>query len=267
MKKKFAVIGYPLTHSLSPLLHNSVFKKLRKNCMYSAVEIKPGELEKKVDYLKKNYSGFNVTIPHKIAILGYMGQTDDDAKKIGAVNTVLVENGKLMGYNTDAPALREALGNPHGKKILVLGAGGAARAAAFALSKRNSIRIYNRTKERAEELAKETGGSAVERIGDAIKDCDILLNTTSVGMHPNTGESPASTKDLMNAKKNLVVCDIVYNPIKTKLLAIAEQLGYRTISGVEMFVRQAALSEKIWLGIEPDIKFMRETVVKELEKK
>jgi len=265
MTKKFAVIGYPLAHSLSPFLHNAIFKKLRKNCRYSAVEIKPDELERKIEYLKKTYSGFNVTIPHKIEFMKYLDQTDDEAKKMGAVNTVLVENGRLVGYNTDAPALREALRNPTGKKILVLGAGGAARAAAFALSKENNILIYNRTKERAEELAKETGGKAVE-LSEAIRDCDILLNTTSVGMHPNIVESPANTKDLMNAKKNMVVCDIVYNPIKTKLLSLAEQLGYRTISGVEMFIRQAALSEKIWLGIEPDIKFMRETVVKELEK-
>lgn len=265
--KKFAVIGYPLAHSLSPLLHNSAFKKLGKNCSYSAVEAKPEELEKKVEYLKKNYSGFNVTIPHKTGIVRYLDWIDEEAKKIGAVNTVLVENGKLKGYNTDAPALREALGNPKGKKILVLGAGGAARAAAFSLSKENKVTIWNRTFERAFELAKEAGGEAVERISGAIKGCDILINTTSVGMHPNTGESPVSTKEFANAKKGLLVCDIVYNPLKTKLLEISEKSGHKTISGVEMFVRQAALSEKIWLGIEPDIKFMRETVVKELEKK
>lgn len=267
MKKKFAVIGYPLAHSLSPLLHNSVFKKLKMDCAYSAVEIGPGALKEKIDYLKKNYSGFNVTIPHKIEIVKYLDWTDGEAKKIGAVNTVLIKEGKANGYNTDAPALREALGNPNGKKILVLGAGGAARAAAFSLSKDNKITIWNRTKGKAEELAKETGGTAARNIGEAIKDCDILLNTTSAGMHPNISESPVSAKELAKAKKSLVVCDIVYNPLKTRLLETAEKLGYKTVSGVEMFVRQAALSEKTWLGIEPDIRFMRETVVKELERK
>lgn len=267
MKKKFAVIGYPLAHSLSPLLHNASFKKLGLDCTYSAIEIRPEELEKKIAYLRDNYAGLNVTIPHKIAILKHLDRLDGEAERIGAANTIRIEGKEMHGYNTDGPALREALGNPKGKKILVLGAGGAARAAAFSLAKDNRITIWNRTAERAQELAEASGTAAETDLGKAIRNCDILVNTTSAGMHPNTEESPASETALANAKKGLVVCDIIYNPLKTKLLLTAEKLGYRTISGAEMFVRQAALSEKIWLGMEPDIKFMRETVVKELEQK
>jgi shikimate dehydrogenase len=275
--KMFAVIGHPIRHSLSPVMHNAAFRKLGLECEYDAFDVIKEELDKRMDDFRTGgFTGINVTIPHKVDVMRYMNSLSEDAALIGAVNTVKFGK-KTVGYNTDGVgclrAFEEAGVKPSGKRVLILGAGGAGRAIALKLAKEKAaVVITDQIPGKALELAgyirENTGGTAdaaspeegtLEReIGKA----DILINATPAGMWPNTGETPVNPKII---REGMVVMDIVYNPAETKLLKEAKEKGCRTISGVGMFVHQGAESLRIWLGVEPPVDAMRNAVLNALK--
>ncbi len=264
--KKYAVIGNPIKHSLSPVMHTAAFRALGVNATYEALEVE--NLSRAYDYLKENYAGINVTIPHKETIVELLDEKEMAADLIGAVNCVKFGR-KAMGFNTDLhgaiSALKDVVPHLREKNILVLGAGGAARAIIFGcLMEGANVTIYNRTVRKAEALAKEIGEKMkdieVQRRPDPVG-FDILINATSAGMYPKVDETPLTS----GIPSNMVVMDIVYNPLETRLLRKAKEAGARTISGLEMFVRQGAESLRIW-GYDPPVSLMREVVTKELMK-
>jgi shikimate dehydrogenase len=274
--KVVGVIGDPIEHSLSPRMHNAAFEYLGLDYLYLPFRVLEKDLKNAVRGAKAfNLKGFNVTIPHKVSIIKFLDDVDLTARKIGAVNTVVNEEGKLLGYNTDGlgalEALRDEGVNPEGKKIVVIGAGGASRAITFQLASICSkLVILNRTRIRAVKLAGELTnvGSVVEgrsltlkSLGSSLNDSDILINTTSVGMHPNVNESPVPKEFL---HKELVVFDIVYNPLETSLLRYARNVGAKSINGVGMLVNQGAIGFKMWTGYEAPKDIMRKAVVEGL---
>lgn len=257
------LLGTPLGHSLSHVVHNAAFAALKLNWLYLPLDTDDlnafFELTERIPLI-----GFSVTVPYKIAVMKYLDQITGDASAIGAVNTVSVRDGKRFGCNTDFMGFIRPLEERMtvaGRRILVLGAGGAARAVVYALRERGAdITAANRTLEKAEELAREFNAhharlSAIETI-----DCDALINTTAVGMYPHVNESLVPRRYL----KNKLVYDLVYNPLKTKLLREAEECGCPTISGIEMFVNQAATQFKIWTGLEAPIDLMRAAALERL---
>jgi shikimate dehydrogenase len=274
------IIGYPVSHSLSPLMHNTAIRSLSLEYHYYPFQIRPEELSNAVNDIRNlGIKGINVTIPHKEPIIDLLDDINRDARLIGAVNTVNREGEKLVGYNTDGKgfikSLREdAKVDPKGKNILILGAGGAARGLAIQLSleKTNRIVIANRTLKRAEELVKDLK----EKVGfcectsipledkiitDYIPDSDIIINATSLGMKGE--DSPIIHSDLIT--KRHLVCDIVYSPLETPLLKEAKMRGAKVLNGLGMLIYQGALSFEIWTGKEFPVDLVRETLIKELD--
>ncbi|WP_026674611.1 shikimate dehydrogenase [Alkalihalobacterium bogoriense] len=271
MGKLFGLLGNPVGHSLSPAMHNEMFTFLQLPHYYHAFNVEETQLEKAVAGIKAlGIAGFNVTIPHKVAIMKYLDEIDDEAKKIGAVNTVVVEDGKLIGYNTDGRGYLESLLDVTGltlqqKSVLVIGAGGAARAIVTVLVSHGvgDVTICNRTKEKANTLASETMTKSIS-IQDAeqqLATFDLIINTTSVGMSPKINEMPLSLEKM---KEGTVVSDLIYNPLETKLLKEAKKKNALIVEGVGMFVGQGALAFEKWTGIQPDRNKMKERVLKEL---
>ena len=271
--KLVGLFGYPLSQSLSSIMQNASFQKYNLNKIYIPIEVTRDNLETVVKGISKmNFDGFNITKPYKVDIMKYLDDIDEYAKLIGAVNTVKISNGILKGYNTDGTgflkSFEEGTGTKiEGKKVFILGSGGAARAIAItlALSKAQNIYICNRTYEKAKSLAayvNKLGNCAAipmeyEDMKKAIDDSHVLVNTTSVGMFPNINESPLNG-NLLN--ENLVVCDIVYNPMKTKLLIDAVQRGCKIVPGLGMFVYQGAEAFEIWTDIKAPVEIMYNTV-------
>jgi shikimate dehydrogenase len=279
--KVCGIIGDPVAHSMSPAMHNAAFAKMGIDYVYLPFRVRKDELSEAIEGMKSlNIRGLNVTIPHKVAVIPYMDKLDPLAEKIGAVNTIVNAGGTLTGYNTDATGFLQPLIdrgiNPEGKNAVVLGAGGASRAIAFALAEKGAnLVILNRELELdwAEALARRIS-QAFGRKVNALKldednlttvldKTDILVNATSVGMHPDIDGTPVPAGLL---KPGLVVYDIVYNPIKTRLLREAEAAGAKTISGIDMLVWQGALAAEKWTGLKEPIELMREVVIKELQK-
>jgi shikimate dehydrogenase len=275
------IIGDPIEHTVSPAMHNAAFKKLGLDYVYVPFRVSQEELGEAVDGLRAlSITGFNVTIPHKVAIMPMLDVLDPLAEKIGAVNTVVNHEGKLKGYNTDAAGFLQALLEkgiePGEKNIVILGAGGASRAIACVLAERRSdLTILNRRQELdwAEALARyifdafkrevkvlELGG---ENLARALAGAEILINATSVGMRPSREETPVPGRLL---RADLVVFDIVYNPIRTRLLREAAAAGARTIAGVDMLAWQGALAFEKWTGQAAPLDLMRAEAVKALEK-
>jgi shikimate dehydrogenase len=226
-----------------------------------------------------NIRGLNVTIPHKIAVIPFLDNIDLLAEKIGAVNTIVNDGGILTGYNTDATGFLQALAErsvePRGKKVLLLGAGGAARAIGFALADVGAYLVILNRKEEfswAETLARRIGEAynvpvgvgelTRENIAEAITDSDILVNATSVGMTPNANQSPVPDGLLCS---NLVVFDAVYNPFETRLLREAKEAGAQTIDGLEMLVWQGALAFQLWTGQAAPVEIMRKAALQVLK--
>ena len=273
----YGVIGDPIEHSLSPEMHNAAFKKLGLNCIYLPFRVAPRDLKSAMMGMRAlNIRGFNVTTPHKTAVIKYLDELDEAAQEVGAVNTIHNDKGRLIGYNTDGlgalKALQERNEDPSEKRIVLIGAGGAARAIAFSLAGRaRSVLILNRSKHRAVKLAKDVerrlGKKTLARplVGnsllEALRGADILINATSVGMYPRTDETLATRKVL---HPDMVVFDIIYNPPKTLLLREAEAAGAKTICGVGMLVHQGAEAFKIWTDHSPPIEVMRRALMKEL---
>ena len=274
MKKLFAVLGDPIGHSMSPIMHNDLFSYYHIDGTYLPFQVKSENLSDAVKGLKAlGARGFNVTVPHKSAIIPYLDGVDDLALSIGAVNTVVNEDGKLIGYNTDGPGFLKGL-ERHvpsltSQKVLIIGAGGAARAIYFALAqnKPSMIDIANRTVEKAAGLVKDCPFSvpskaiSLEEANEGLGDYDLIVQTTMIGMHPKVSEQPIQVAHL---KKQALVCDIIYNPLTTQLLQKTQQKGALTQNGIDMFVYQGALAFEKWTGIFPDIDRMRNNVLKQL---
>jgi len=275
------IIGDPVEHTMSPVMHNAAFRQMGVDYLYVPFKVKQEELAKAIDGVRAlNIRGLNVTIPHKVTVIQFLDKLDHLAEKIGAVNTIVNDDGVLTGYNTDGAGFLQALLEkgiePRGKNIVILGAGGASRAISFSLADRGgNLVILNRALELdwAEELAsrisqifaKEVEALELNRenLARVLDRANIVVNATSVGMTPNIDETPV-TSDLL--KPGLIVFDIVYNPIKTRLLREAEAAGARTISGLDMLVWQGALAFEKWTGLKAPVELMREEVIKVLEK-
>jgi len=273
------IIGDPIEHTMSPVMHNAAFEKMGVDYLYVPFRVKKEQLAKAIEGVRAlNIRGLNVTIPHKVAIIPFLDGLDPLAEKIDAVNTIVNDEGILTGYNTDATGFLQALLErgiePRGKNIVILGAGGASRAISFILAERGSnLVILNRLLELdwAEELASRLSQTFTkevkaleldeENLAEVLEKADILVNATSVGMTPNVDETLVPFNRL---KPGLVVFDIVYNPIKTRLLREAEQAGAETISGVDMLVWQGASAFEKWTGLKAPIELMREEVIKVL---
>ncbi|MDI6761950.1 MAG: shikimate dehydrogenase [Thermodesulfobacteriota bacterium] len=254
----YGIIGNPVRHSLSPILHNGVFRRMEINAVYLALEVK--HLKEALSGIKAlGLRGVSVTIPFKTEVFSLLDEVDEVSGKIKSVNTIVNKEGNLIGYNTDWQGAMEALEekvNLKEKKVLLLGAGGSARAIGFGLKEKMSqIIVYNRSQNRAEALAKELGCNHCPLSSVEEMEWDIIVNATSVGMYPHDAESPIPKEVL---KKGMVVMDIVYQPLRTRLLQEAEEQGCVTIDGLEMLARQGAAQLEIWIGRRPDLKEIRE---------
>jgi shikimate dehydrogenase len=249
----FGVMGNPVRHSLSPVLHNGAFRRMGLNAAYLAFEVE--NLPAAIGGIRElGIRGVSVTIPFKTAVIPLLDQMEEVAGKIQAVNTICREGNRLIGRNTDwsgaIGALEEKIALP-GKKALLLGAGGAARAIAFGLKERGcQVFIANRSMEKGQKLAE-----AMELIClplTAINDLkvQVIINATSAGMHPQESETCCPKKLL---REGTVVMDIVYQPLRTKLLREAEERGCQTIDGLEMLARQGAAQVEIWTEKKPDL--------------
>ncbi len=272
--KIYGVIGDPIQHSLSPILHNAAFEVLRLDCAFLAFKVKPEEVGNAIAGMRSlNISGLNVTMPHKSAVIDFLDELDKTAKTIGSVNTITNKEGKLLGSSTDGigahNALKENGIDPKGKKVLLLGAGGAAKAIAFTIAQEaDQLVILNRTAKQATDLAnlvKQTINRNViadaflpTRIKQEIASSDILINATSVGMNPNSGETPIPANLL---KPNLAVMDIVYNPLETRLTKDAKATGSKVVGGLEMLVYQGAASFEIWTGVKAPVEIMKKAAL------
>lgn len=273
------VIGDPIEHTVSPIMYNAAFKKLGLDYIYVPFKVKKEDLGKAIEGIRAlNLKGLNVTIPHKVTVIQFLDELDSLAGKIDAVNTIVNNGGTLIGYNTDATGFLQALLErgiePKGKNVVILGAGGASRAISFVLAERGAnLVILNRTPDKAKECAKRISQifqrevKALQLGGDnlikVLEKADILVNTASVGMSPNNGETLV-TSNLI--KPSMIVFDIVYNPIKTRLLMEAERAHAQTISGIEMLLWQGALAFEKWTGLKAPVELMRKEVVKALKK-
>lgn len=263
--KIIAIIGKPVRHSLSPIIHKAGYKKLGLNYRYIAVE--PTNLRQTIsDFRDLGFSGFNVTMPFKEKIIKMLDRVDASAKKIGAVNTVVNRNGKFVGYNTDGIGAVNALKKVvhlKRKKVLLVGSGGAAKAIAFALKKNGVIlAIASRKIGHAKKLARKVKAKAIEiKKIDSLDGFDVLINATPIGMEPNTRETPIKGSFL---RKGLVVFDIVYKPLETKLLKEARKKECKTINGTEMLLEQAFEGFKLFTGKKAPEKEMRRALTRVL---
>ena len=271
--KVIGLIGHPVEHSFSPIMHNAAFKDKGLNYVYVAFDVLPENLKYVIDGAKAlGIVGFNVTIPHKIEIMKYLEEIDRDAQLIGAVNTIKIENGRAIGYNTDGigarKALEEEIGKVKDKNIIIYGAGGAARAVAFELAKNNNIIIANRTIEKAEKLAKEIAEKLGKEFGREVKfdsldadleGVDIVINATPIGMYPNVNVEPIVKADKL--REDMVVMDLIYNPLETVLLKEAKKVGAKAINGLGMLIYQGAIAFKIWTGVDPNVEVMKEAII------
>jgi len=271
------VIGSPIEHSLSPTIHNAAFNCLKLDFVFLAFPVKAADLENAIRGMRGlGIHGLNVTMPHKCAVIAYLDEMDSAVKFLGSVNTILNKAGRLSGFNTDGvgalKALRENGIELSEKKVFLLGAGGAAKAIALSLAKEaGELAILNRTTEKAEELAEALGrmfnkkvvGGALspDAVEANLRDSDILINATSMGMKPNLGQSLVAPQLL---RSDLTVMDIVYNPVETKLARDARTAGAKVVSGVEMLIYQGAASFEIWTGRVPPIGVMRKAVLNKL---
>ena len=270
MGKSFAVIGDPIDHSLSPNIHSAAFRELDLDSSYIGYRIPKGELEGGIQGLKKiKIDGFNITIPHKIEMMKYLDTMDESCSLIGAVNTVSNKDGILKGYNTDMDGFLEPFKkkelNIKGTKVLLIGAGGAARAivAGFAKEKAKSVTIANRTLEKGtslSEFAKTIGLEAnavkIEDVKDTARNYDIIINATSVGL-----KNEPSVISLDGINEKTIVYDIVYAPMNTDFIKKAKAEKATIIYGYEMLLGQAVRAFEIWHGIEAPYNAMKKALL------
>ena len=268
--KKIGIIGWPVGHSQSPAIQNAAFKAAGLDYVYVPLPVKPDKLEAAVEGLKAlDFAGANVTIPHKVDIMQYLDKLDESATKIGAVNTIVIREGVCTGYNTDGDGFVRALlakgVNPSGKKVVILGAGGAARAVVCGLLQQEaaSVNVCARNREKALQFLTLFSDSDKvtfclwqqgREFSEALSACDLLVNCTSLGMLPKLDTQPFV--DWQVISKPIAVCDLVYNPLETVFLKTAAALGHRIVTGDGMLIEQGALAFSLWTGCEPPIPVM-----------
>ena len=275
--KLCAVIGNPVAHSMSPAIHNRAFAELGLDYVYLAFRVE--DVRAIVGFMRgiDNFRGLSVTIPHKVSIIKHLDEVAEVDRRIGSVNTVVNDGGRLKGFGTDGPgalrALTDAGVRVAGRNVTMLGSGGAARAIAFTLAEAKPASlcllgiIEPELKALRRDLVKKTGINATcgllepKALQARLAESQVLIHCTPIGMHPKTHESVVPTSLL---HRDLAVMDIVYNPLKTKLLADAEARGLKTISGVEMFVNQAVMQFELWTGKPAPRAVMRDVVLQHL---
>jgi shikimate dehydrogenase len=256
----YGVIGYPLGHTLSPVMHNAAFKANGLKAVYLPFETRdlPGAL---AGMRALGIRGMSVTLPHKAAVIPLLDTVDDLAKKIGAVNTVINKGGRLIGTNTDALGAFRALKEKTrltGKAGLIVGAGGAARAIGFLLKEKGvHLTLTNRSRERGEALADFLNCPFLPLEEMAIAEFDLLVQTTSVGMVPHEDRCLLEPENL---KKGMIVMDVIYNPLETRLIRMARDRGCTPINGLTMFIHQGAEQFRQWTGLHPPLSEMTEAV-------
>lgn len=272
-ENKFAVIGYPLGHSLSSVIHTVGFKSMGLEATYETLETDPEDLVSRIKMLKNgNYKGFNVTIPLKLPVALFVDEVDRSADIASAINTVVINADRTMkGYNTDVIGFKKAIPSDFklfGKVAGILGTGGASRAATVALAQAGvkEIRYYTRNIPNCLDLLNymrrvfpqvQFDAYQIEHIRD-LSMVDILVNTTPIGMLGRSADmTPVEKPQLMTLPEGALVYDVIYNPRKTVFLKLAESLGYRTVNGLEMFIGQAVAAEEIWTGRTPNVDSMK----------
>ena len=264
-----AVLGSPIRHSASPAMHNAAFASLGLNWRYLAFEVDPKNLRAAIEGARTmNFAGLNLTVPHKLLAVEMMDELDASAKTWGAVNTIKFENGRAIGFNTDADAIVTSLREDlkvelRGAKVLLLGAGGAGRTAALKIATENMAELFlvNRTVSKAEEIAgeiKKQFPSVKVFVGYPKLEIDLLLNATSLGLKPEDS-SPLDEKQF-SLKQTRAVYDMIYKPAETKLLAAAKAAGCKTANGIGMLVHQGAKAFEIWTGQSAPVAVMRRAV-------
>jgi shikimate dehydrogenase len=269
--KTYCIIGDPIQHSLSPGMQNAAFAALGLNCTYIAFRVPANELKESVESLRSiNIAGFNVTVPHKVEVMKYLDELDASAKKAAAVNTVNSIEGIFRGYNTDIDGFIEPLHRRHvdfgGMQVLLLGAGGAARAVVAALSQESGIAkviVANRDMQKADELAKIGSGLglkcetlSLEKAHDVSRECDLIVNATTLGLH-----NEPSIIDHEHIKKGSIVYDIVYRPIATDLIENAKYAQATVVYGYEMLIEQGAKAFEIWTGLPAPREAMKKNLL------
>ncbi len=266
-----AVIGNPVEHSLSPLLHNAAFEAARLNYIYTAFRVEDIAGCLAGMRAMSGFRGLSVTIPHKIAVMAHLDVVDPLARKVGSVNTVLHDNGKLIGSTTDGQgvlrAFEEAGVSLEGKRIHIVGSGGAVRAVAFALAELSHaeiITILGRTPSRVDALVADlqsstsatvAGGSLADDLTDAMAEHQVILQGTPIGMYPHTIEDTPIPQNLL--RSDHIIFDMVYRPHRTRLIREAQALGCHTIVGAEMLVNQAVVQFETWTGADAPRDVMR----------
>ena len=271
MRTVFGVFGDPIAHSKSPDMHNAAFRELNIECSYHAFRVSPENLKDALLGAKAmGFGGVNLTVPLKQEALKIV-DADPLAAGIGAINTVDFKDG-MKGYNTDGIGAKRTLEEKDvqikGSKVLMVGAGGASRAIAFQFAKDGAdITIANRTEQKAIDLASEVSsvgsarGCGLKNIRELIADSDILINCTTLGMHPDVEATVATAEDM---HPDLTVFDIVYNPLETRLLQEAKKAGAKAVTGEMMLIYQGAEAFRIWTGVEPPIDVMKKAVLEGL---
>ena len=271
----YGIFGYPVKHSLSPLMQNAAFLKVGIDAVYVPFEVEPDKLGEAISGVRAlGVKGINVTVPHKERVIEHLDYISDEAEFLEAVNTVKNENGELTGYNTDAEGFLRSLIEEkiklEGKKVLMFGAGGAARAVGYALLKGGVkfLNIVNRNFQRAKEVGKLLGTrgnvlvfplkeSTVEAL---LKDTDLIVNTTSVGMAPDDPR----LFNYSRIPEGITVVDIIYNPPETPLLKAAREKGCKIVNGLGMLVYQGAVAFEIWTGKKAPVNTMRKVLERKL---
>ncbi len=280
--QRAGIIGWPVAHSVSPAMHNAAFDALGMDWRYELLPTPPDAVEQRVAELRTpGVAGANVTVPHKQAVIPFLDEVVGAAVVVGAVNTIVAADDKLIGHNTDVAGIHWALAQNHvapaGWDVVVLGAGGAARAALYAIGSVGVARVtvFNRTLERALNLVADlrpylngleltaTPLADVGQLEEAVARSDLLVNATSVGMHPDIDASPLP--DEVEVPAGVVVFDMVYNPQRTHLLKKAELNGARTVGGLDMLIGQGVEAFELWTGQTPPSNLMRQAALDALE--
>ena len=276
--KVTGLFGYPVEHSFSPAMHNAAFSRLGLDYVYVPFCVKPEELSAAAAGIRgMNLAGVNVTIPHKTAVMKFVDNLAPEAQLIGAVNTIVNRDGRLTGYNTDAPGFvaalsREAGVEPAGKQVTIIGAGGAARAVAIqlALEGVEKVTLSSPFPQEIISIKKVITSAAAASVAEAAWDetaislaaanSDIIINATPLGMHPNKNDMPPLRFD--GIPEGVLVCDLIYNPGETKLLKKAKEQGHPVMNGMGMLLYQGVIAFELWTGREAPVEVMRKALVK-----
>ncbi|ABO49553.1 shikimate dehydrogenase [Desulforamulus reducens MI-1] len=276
------LFGFPVEHSFSPAMHNAAFQQLDLNWTYVPFRVHPDNLKQAVTGIfSLNMAGVNVTVPHKQRVMPFLDELEPAARIIGAVNTIVNNNGKLVGYNTDGKGFvraltEEARFNPLGKSAILIGAGGAARAVAvqLALSGLRTIYITNRNQEKAEELARDilestdTSASMIpwgnNLLGKRMVEVDLVVQATPLGMSPEVDQVPEFPFQMLTPQH--LVCDLIYNPEQTCFLRRAKSRGSKTMNGLAMLLYQGVLAFELWTGFTAPVDVMRNVLHKQVAK-